>query len=89
MTDVFDQPLRAEDLLRGSSEREALDLGARSCEEAHPDRIVTNAHMHKQPSLLTRMWNRHVVLTVSSAKCRDHFGKSDTMQRPREERSVS
>lgn len=61
-------------MLSASSEREALDLGAQPHVESHPDQMVSNAHTSRRSNLLIRMWNRHVVLTVSSSKCRDHFG---------------
>lgn len=75
MADQLSHALRAEDILRISSEREGLELGVQTRTEPCPARTETNASLRKQSNILTRVWNRHVVLTVSSSKCRDHFGE--------------
>ena len=75
MADQLSHPLRAEDILRISSEREGLDLGVQTSTESRPAQTETNYSHRKRSNTLTRVWNRYVVLTVSSSKCRDHFGE--------------
>lgn len=66
-------PLRAEQVLSTSSEREALDLDG--VPEGVTIHRVATASSHQHQHAFTLAWRRYISLSVPHVKCRDHLGQ--------------